>query len=89
MKLSTWAEVLGIIALVVSLVFVGVEVRHSTAATSAQALLNLNDAMNEILRSDALNYSFKLDPAHSSGKKELQMSIGKSKNSSIKEVKMA
>lgn len=47
-KLSTWAEVVGIAAVVVSLVFVGIEIRHNTAATSAQALLELNNAFNEI-----------------------------------------
>ena len=48
LKLSTWAEVVGIAAVVVSLVFVGIEIRHNTAATSAQALLELNNAFNEI-----------------------------------------
>ena len=49
MKLSTWAEVAGILALVVSLVFVGIEIRNNTAATSAQALLELNVAMNDVM----------------------------------------
>ena len=55
MKLSTWAEVAGILALVVSLVFVGIEIRNNTAATSAQALLELNVAMNDIMLLQADN----------------------------------
>ena len=46
MKLSTWAELIGLTAVVVSLVFVGFEIRHNTATTSSQALLDLNDAVN-------------------------------------------
>jgi hypothetical protein len=46
MKLSTWAELVGLAAVVVSLVFVGFEIRHNTATTSSQALLDLNDAVN-------------------------------------------
>ena len=48
MKISTWAEVIGIVALILSLGFVGMEIRHNTATTSAQAMLDLNDSMNEI-----------------------------------------
>ncbi len=55
MKLSTWAEVAGIAALVVSLIFVGIEIRDNTAATSAQALLELNVAANEIMLLQADN----------------------------------
>jgi hypothetical protein len=55
MNLSGWAEAIGIVALVVSLVFVGIEIRHNTAATSAQAQLDLNDSMNEIMMTQAEN----------------------------------
>ena len=49
MKLSTWAELAGLAAVVVSLVFVGFEIRHNTATTSSQALLDLNDAVNTVM----------------------------------------
>ena len=48
MKLSTWAEVVGIVVLILSLVFVGIEIRDNTAATRLQALLELNVAANEM-----------------------------------------
>ena len=48
MKLSTWAEVVGIAALILSIVFVGIEIRDNTAATRLQALLELNVAANEM-----------------------------------------
>ena len=54
MKLSKIAEIVGLIAVVISLVFVGLEVRHNTATTAAQALLDLNSSVNEamLLQSD-------------------------------------
>ena len=61
MKLSTWAELAGILALVVSLVFVGMELRLSSSATSAQALLELSLATNELVMWDLENYSQELD----------------------------
>jgi hypothetical protein len=48
MKLSTLAEVVGVSAIILSLVFVGVEIRNNTAATKAQALLELNVAANDL-----------------------------------------
>lgn len=42
-----WIEIAGFLAVVLSLVFVGMELRQNTAALSAQALLDLNLAVNE------------------------------------------
>jgi hypothetical protein len=53
MKVSAWVEVLGLGAVVVSLLFVGVEIRQNTAIASAQALLDLAAAANEILLAQA------------------------------------
>ncbi len=44
---SKWIEIAGFIGVVVSLIFVGFELRQNTAALSAQALLDLNLAVNE------------------------------------------
>jgi hypothetical protein len=53
MKVSGWVEGLGLGAVVVSLLFVGVEIRQNTAIASAQALLDLAAAANEILLAQA------------------------------------
>jgi len=47
---AKWIETGGFVAIVVSLVFVGLELRQNTAALSAQALLDLNLAINEEFR---------------------------------------
>ena len=49
-KTGQLLQILSNIAVLVGLVFVGLELRHSTAATSAQALLDLNVASNELSR---------------------------------------
>ena len=54
-KVSTWAEVIGIAALVISLVFVGVEIRQNTEVAAAQAVLELNLGFNEQLLAVADN----------------------------------
>ena len=47
-KLSSWVEIVGVSSVVLSLIFVGVELRQNTRASEAQALLDLNSAFNEI-----------------------------------------
>lgn len=47
-KLSSWVEIVGVTSVVLSLIFVGVELRQNTRASEAQALLDLNTAFNEI-----------------------------------------
>jgi len=46
MKRSQWIESVGIAVVVLSLIFVGLELRQNTAALSAQALADLNLAAN-------------------------------------------
>ncbi len=62
MKLSRWAEAFGLVAVVLSLIFVGIEIRHSTQASRAanqHSLLELAIAhQNTILESEELSYIF-------------------------------
>jgi hypothetical protein len=46
MNRSQWVEIVGIVAVVLSLIFVGLELRQNTAALSAQPLADLNLAAN-------------------------------------------
>ena len=46
-KVSTWAEVVGIVVLIISLIFVGIEIRQNTKVAAAQAVLDLNLGFNE------------------------------------------
>ena len=46
-KKARWIELGGFIAVVTSLLFVGLELRQNTAALSAQAILELNLAINQ------------------------------------------
>lgn len=48
MRSPNWIEAIGLVAVVVSLVFVGIELRQNTAATESQALLDLNLSVNEV-----------------------------------------
>ncbi len=49
-RTSNWGEMAGIVALVISLIFVGAELRQSTRTAEAQALLDLNTEFNEMER---------------------------------------
>lgn len=57
-QLSAWAESIGIMALVLSLVFVGVEIRQNSNATEAQALLELNLAVSDLQLAQAEDGEF-------------------------------
>ncbi|MEJ2238119.1 MAG: hypothetical protein P8X82_07460 [Gemmatimonadales bacterium] len=55
MKLSSWAEAIGLVAVVVSLVFVGMEVRQSTQASRAanqHSLLELGMTNGNMIAAD-------------------------------------
>jgi hypothetical protein len=46
--ITKWLEIAGILSIILSLIFVGVEIQQNTATSEAQALLDLNVAANEI-----------------------------------------
>ena len=46
-RASLWVEIVGVVAIIVSLGLVAVEIRQNTDAISAQAVLALNDGINE------------------------------------------
>jgi hypothetical protein len=48
MRWSGLTEVIGMSAVILSLVFVGIEIRDNTAATKAQALLDFSSAANDL-----------------------------------------
>ena len=58
MKLSALAETIGIASVVLSLIFVGYEIRQNTQATSAQAILEITALMG-----DQMNF-YAQDPAY-------------------------
>jgi hypothetical protein len=49
MNKSGWVEVMGVVAVVVSLAFVAIEINQNTSATAAQAMLDLSDSINEVM----------------------------------------
>jgi len=53
LRVSVWVEAVGLVAVIVSLIFVGIEIRQNTTIASAQALLDLAAAANEILLAQA------------------------------------
>ena len=57
-QVSTWAEVVGIVALVLSLIFVGVEIQQNTNAVAAHAILSLNEFANDTTSSVSQDEEF-------------------------------
>ena len=47
--MRTYVELIGLLAVIVSLVFVAIEIRQSTITTQAQAMLELNASFNETM----------------------------------------
>ena len=57
-QVSTWAEVVGIAALVLSLIFVGVQIQQNTNAVAAQAILSLNEFAHDTTSSVSQDEEF-------------------------------
>ncbi len=57
-QVSTWAEVVGIAALVLSLIFVGFEIQQNTNAVAAQAILSLNEFAHDTTSSVSQDEEF-------------------------------
>ena len=57
MEKAKLVEIGGFLAVVISLVFVGLELRQNTSALSAQALLELNLAINQEVQAVSGNES--------------------------------
>ena len=75
-------EIVGLIAVVFGLIFVGIEVRQNTAAIQAETLQGLNDSSQEFLlflasNPDLLEIQLKVDsdPGSLSGIEERQFSM--------------
>jgi hypothetical protein len=54
-KLSSWAELVGIIALLLSLAFVGMEIRQNTAAVRGATMQAISDASSSYMLDSSLD----------------------------------